>query len=107
MQVTLVYPGYFRTSFLSASSMVQPKHPIAAYEAARASQQQHGQAINGNQPGDPEKLSRVLIEVYERGGVAPLHLFVGSDAVSLAEAKQAQVQRAIVEQRAISVSTDF
>jgi hypothetical protein len=87
--------------------MVQPKHPIAAYEAARASQQQHGQAINGNQPGDPEKLSQVLIEVYERGGEAPLHLFLGSDAVSLAEAKQAQVQRAIAEQRAISISTDF
>jgi len=107
VKVTLVYPGYFRTSFLNASSMVQPKHPIAAYEAARASQQQHEQAINGNQPGDPERLSQVLIDVYERGGEAPLHLFLGSDAVSLAEAKQAQVQRAIAEQRPISVSTDF
>lgn len=107
VKVTLVYPGYFRTSFLNASSMAQPKHPIAAYEAARASQQQHGQAINGNQPGDPEKLAQVLIDTYERGGEAPLHLFLGSDAVSLAEAKQAQVQRAIADLRAVSVSTDF
>ncbi|HEX2669284.1 MAG TPA: hypothetical protein VHM25_00350 [Polyangiaceae bacterium] len=48
-----------------------------------------------------------MIEVYDRGGEAPLRLFLGSDAVSLAEAKQAQVQRAIAEQRAISISTDF
>jgi len=107
VKVTLVYPGYFRTNFLEADSMVQPKHPIAAYEAARASQQQHRQAINGNQPGDPEKLARVLIEIYERGGEVPLHLFLGSDAVSLAESKLTQVQSAIIAQRAISVSTDY
>jgi NAD(P)-dependent dehydrogenase (short-subunit alcohol dehydrogenase family) len=106
VRVTLVYPGYFRTSFLSETSMVRPKKPILAYQAARASEQQHGQAINGNQAGDPQKLADVLIGVYE-SGTAPLHLFVGSDAVSLAEAKQAQVGQAIAEQRALSVSTDF
>jgi hypothetical protein len=34
-------------------------------------------------------------------------LFLGSDAVAMAEAKQGQVQREIAEQRALSVSTDF
>jgi len=107
VKVTLVYPGYFRTSFLDEGSWVTPKRPIAAYEAARASQQQHGQAINGNQPGDPEKLASVLIETYERGTEAPLHLFLGTDAVSMAEAKLSQVQLAIAELRATSTSTDF
>jgi NAD(P)-dependent dehydrogenase (short-subunit alcohol dehydrogenase family) len=107
VNVTLVYPGYFRTNFLDEGSWATPKRPIAAYEAARASQQQHGQAINGNQPGDPQKLAAVLIETYERGVSAPLHLFLGSDAVAMAEAKLAQVASAIAEQRAVSVSTDF
>ena len=106
VQVTLVYPGYFRTSFLTADSMVQPKRPIAAYEAARASGLQHGQTINGNQPGDPEKLANVLIDVHE-GGEAPLHLFLGSDSIALAEAKQTQVTSAIAAHRALGVSTDY
>jgi len=106
VQVTLVYPGYFRTSFLAEGSLSKPKNPIPAYETARASQQQHEQSINGNQAGDPQKLAQVLIGVYERGN-APLHLFLGSDAVAMAEAKQARVAQAIAEQRAISISTDF
>jgi NAD(P)-dependent dehydrogenase (short-subunit alcohol dehydrogenase family) len=104
--VTLVYPGYFRTAFLTESSMALPKKPIAAYEAARASQAQHSGAINGNQPGDPQKLAEVLSASYESGN-APLHLFLGSDSVSMAEAKIAQVQSAIAEHRALSVATDF
>jgi NAD(P)-dependent dehydrogenase (short-subunit alcohol dehydrogenase family) len=106
VNVTLVYPGYFRTNFLSPESMAEPKHPIAAYEAARASQRQHQQAINGNQPGDPQKLAELLIDVYERDD-APLHLFLGSDSIALAEAKQAQVASAIANNRAIGVATDF
>lgn len=106
VQVTLVYPGYFRTNFLSEGSWAKPKNPIPDYQAARASEQQHGHSINGNQAGDPQKLAEVLIGVYERGN-APLHLFLGSDAVAMAEAKQARVAQAIAEQRAISVSTDF
>jgi len=106
VKVTLVYPGYFRTSFLSESSLVRPEQPIAAYEAARASQQQHAQVINGQQPGDPQKLADALITVYERQD-APLHLFLGSDALALAEAKQARVQRELAELRSLSISTDF
>jgi NAD(P)-dependent dehydrogenase (short-subunit alcohol dehydrogenase family) len=106
IQVTLAYPGYFRTSFLSETSLLMPEKPIAAYEAARASHQQHTQVIDGNQAGDPQKLAAVLIDVYERGD-APLHLFLGSDAITFAEAKLAQVERAIAEHRALSVSTDY
>ncbi|HKO50077.1 MAG TPA: SDR family NAD(P)-dependent oxidoreductase [Polyangiaceae bacterium] len=106
VKVTLVYPGYFRTSFLSEASLMEPKKPIAAYEAARASRKQHGQVIDGNQPGDPQKLADALIDVYERDN-PPLHLFLGADAVSLAEAKQARIEQAIAEQRTISVATDF
>jgi NAD(P)-dependent dehydrogenase (short-subunit alcohol dehydrogenase family) len=106
VKVTLVYPGYFRTDFLSQGSMVRPARPIAAYAAARASEAQHADAIHGNQAGDPEKAVRAMIEIYERPE-APLHLFLGSDAVAMAEAKQGEVTAAIAGLRAVSVATDF
>ncbi|WP_332368116.1 SDR family oxidoreductase [Spirosoma telluris] len=55
INVTIVSPGYFRTDFLTATSIGVPSHPIDAYEAVRASQQAHQTQINGNQPGDPKK----------------------------------------------------
>jgi NAD(P)-dependent dehydrogenase (short-subunit alcohol dehydrogenase family) len=103
---TLVYPGYFRTDFLSPASVAQPARPIAAYAAARDSQRRHTDEIAGQQPGDPAKAVDVLIDVYERGN-APLHLFLGSDALELAEGKLGEVARALADHAAISRSTDF
>ena len=104
--VTLVYPGYFRTEFLAGGSMARPSRPIAAYEAARASERDHADQINGNQPGDPAKAMRALIDVYE-ARTAPLHLFLGSDAVQMAQAKLAEVGAALTELDAVSRATDF
>jgi NAD(P)-dependent dehydrogenase (short-subunit alcohol dehydrogenase family) len=106
VKVTLVYPGYFRTDFLAADSVSRPSHPIEAYAAARASETKHIDEINGSQPGDPAKAARAMIDVFERP-VAPLHLLLGSDAVSMAEAKLSQVRGELDELRSISVSTDF
>ena len=106
VHVTLVYPGYFRTEFLTAGSMARPAHSIAAYTGARASETQHVNEINGNQPGDPAKAALALIEAYERAD-PPLHLFLGSDAVAMAESKLGEVKRDLEAHRALSVSTDF
>ena len=61
VHATVVYPGYFRTDFLTAGSLGTPAHPTAAYQSIRDSQTLHEQQINGNQPGDPEKAAAVLI----------------------------------------------
>lgn len=106
VKVTLVYPGYFRTNFLGQGGMVRPARPIAAYAQARASEAHHTDSINGNQPGDPDKLAGALIEVAG-APTAPLHLFLGSDAVAMAETKQAEIQRDLAAHRALSVGTDF
>lgn len=106
VKVTLVYPGYFRTSFLGQGSLARPSRPIAAYEAARESEKQHTEAIHQNQPGDPERLAEALLRTQQMEA-PPLHLFLGSDAVSMAEAKQAEVARALKEHRAMSQSTDY
>lgn len=106
VKVTLVYPGYFRTDFLTSDSVSRPAQPIEAYATARASEAQHLEHINGAQPGDPAKAARALIEVALRPS-APLHLLLGSDAVGMAETKLAQVRTELDALRPVSVSTDF
>jgi NAD(P)-dependent dehydrogenase (short-subunit alcohol dehydrogenase family) len=106
IKVTLVYPGYFRTNFLKEGSLRLPASPIAAYAAARSSEQRHAQEIDGNQPGDPDKAARALIRTYEATN-PPLHLFLGADAVGMATAKLDEVRRAIDEHRDLSTSTSF
>lgn len=106
VDVTLVYPGYFRTEFLSSGSVGKPSRPIAAYQAARDSERAHLDEINHHQPGDPDKLAEALIAAYQLAA-PPLHLFLGSDAVSVAEAKQAQVAADLTAHRALSVGTDY
>jgi NAD(P)-dependent dehydrogenase (short-subunit alcohol dehydrogenase family) len=107
VNVTCVYPGYFRTDFLAAGSPALPATPIADYQAAHALVEQHvGGGINGNQPGDPDKLADVLMDVATAAN-PPLHLVLGSDALGLAEKKVDTLRAALDEHRAMSVSTDF
>lgn len=106
VHVTLVYPGYFRTDFLAQGSVALPAREIADYAAARESQATHTTAINHNQPGDPEKLARALIETA-RASAPPLHLFLGSDAFASAQNKLKTVRAELERYESMSVSTDF
>ncbi|HZG26583.1 MAG TPA: SDR family oxidoreductase [Chitinophagaceae bacterium] len=103
---TVVYPGYFRTGFLSKESLGQPQNPIDAYSNARASQAMHENDINGNQMGDPEKAASVLIEIAGSSHV-PLHLFLGQDAYNGAKAKMEVVQKEMNTLEKLATSTAF
>lgn len=106
VKVTAVYPGYFRTDFLSRGSLGLPARPIAAYTQAHAVREQHLKEINGNQAGDPKKLAQALVDVAQQSD-PPLHLFLGKDAYAMAEQKLATMRQALDTTRAISVSTDL
>ena len=106
VNVTLVYPGYFRTSFLSSDSMGLPKNPIADYEEARQSVLTHQNEINGNQPGDPEKAVAALIQISKEKN-PPLHLFLGEDAYNMANAKIEEVEADLEAWKAITIATNF
>jgi len=105
VKATVVYPGYFRTDFL-AGSLDLPANPIAEYEEARKTEDLHQNEINGNQPGDPEKLAEVLIKI-DREANPPLHLFLGSDAYALANRKISEVQKDLENWKSLTVATDF
>lgn len=106
IKVTLVSPGYFRTNFLESDSMVQPSKPISDYKEARDSLDYHNKTIKGNQPGDPDKASDVMIAVSKEQN-PPLQLFLGSDAVGIAENKTERFAEEVKAWKKVSISTDF
>ncbi|UZT97696.1 SDR family NAD(P)-dependent oxidoreductase [Chryseobacterium fluminis] len=77
VKATVVYPGYFRTDFLSKESARTPENSIPEYEAARNSEQAHLDEINGNQPNDPGKGAEALIAMSEEQN-PPVHFLLGS-----------------------------
>jgi NAD(P)-dependent dehydrogenase (short-subunit alcohol dehydrogenase family) len=106
INVTIVSPGYFRTSFLNDTSLGIPKNPIEGYDNVRAVQATHENAYNGNQPGDPDKAAAVFIEVAAQEQ-PPLHLFLGQDSYDLAEIKIQAVQKDLEAVRHIATATNF
>jgi NAD(P)-dependent dehydrogenase (short-subunit alcohol dehydrogenase family) len=106
VNVTVVYPGYFRTNFLAANSLSVPANQIDAYADVRASQQAHQESINGNQPGDPEKAVAALITVVESAN-PPINLFLGEDAYALADQKILSIQQDMDAWEKVSTATVY
>lgn len=106
VSATVVYPGYFRTSFLKEGSLTLPKNPIAEYTGARELEAAHVNQIDNNQAGDPDKAAAVLIEVAEQNE-RPLHLFLGQDAYDMANAKIEAVQNDLAATKSLTISTGF
>lgn len=106
VHATVVYPGYFRTDFLSKDSIAVAAQPIAAYEAARESQRMHEEDINGRQQGDPLKAAAVMIRVAA-SAQPPVHLFLGQDAYDMAELKNGLIQADMLAWQKEGTATGF
>lgn len=106
VHATVVYPGYFRTNFLSKGSVQTPSTPIVAYEAARALEQAHLNEIDGNQPNDPEKAAEVLIALSKEEQ-PPVHFFMGIDAYQHAKQKIEHIQQTMAEYEKLATSTEI
>lgn len=106
VNATVVYPGYFRTDFLTGGSLRTPITEMESYTLARQLQTVHEQEINGNQPGDPEKAALALIELATMEN-PPVHLVLGSDAFQIAGDKLNALQSEIFDFKTLSTSTDY
>lgn len=106
VKVTVVQPGYFRTSFLTSESLAVPENQIDAYASVRESQNAHQEGINGNQLGDPEKAVAVMMQVADAEN-PPVHLFLGQDAYDLADQKILAVQQDMDAWESLATSTAF
>lgn len=106
VKATIVYPGYFKTNFLHQGSLKLAQLRISDYTEARELERVHQEDIPGNQPGDPNKAATVFIQLAEQEH-PPLHFFMGSDSVSLANNKIQVLQKELNQYHELSISTDY
>jgi short-subunit dehydrogenase len=105
IRVTVVEPSGFRTGFLSKYSLAYTKSKIDGYQAVKDVQDRY-LASNGQQPGDPEKASEILIRLAEKEKT-PVHLYLGRDAYKRASSKLAAMNAELEEWKSTAISADF
>lgn len=104
VNVTIVEPGYFRTSFLTSESLGLPSATSDAYPAIRDMTQNHLE-LQGHQLGDPVKGAAAIIDVAVTGQ-GPLHQLLGSDALTYTEAKIEALTADVKAGRQLALTTD-
>lgn len=106
IHATVVEPGYFRTDFLDASSLVVAPEVIGDYDATSGAVRRRATELNHNQPGDPAKLATAMIALVDAPN-PPLRLPLGTDTLAAITAKNDYVAQEMDAWRALSASTDF
>jgi NAD(P)-dependent dehydrogenase (short-subunit alcohol dehydrogenase family) len=104
IKVTIIEPGGFRTGFAGASTTLRVSRP--EYEPTVGAALRYQQGYDGNQPGDPNKAAKVLLEIVEMPD-PPLRLPLGSDAIHAIEQADVAKIEADRKWRALSLSTDY
>jgi NAD(P)-dependent dehydrogenase (short-subunit alcohol dehydrogenase family) len=106
IHATVVEPGYFRTDFLDASSLVVAPDVIEDYDATSGAVSRKAAQMNHNQPGDPKKLAAAMIRLVD-ADTPPLRLPLGTDTLAAIAAKNAYVTQEAETWKDLSASTDF
>ena len=104
VKVTLVAPGEFRTSFMEDTSIRYVSNRVPDYQIDQT--QQAWSEVSGEQPGDPEKLVKVLenIALME---VPPQRLILGPDAYQLFTEQQRIQGEELEKYKTLTLSTDY
>jgi NAD(P)-dependent dehydrogenase (short-subunit alcohol dehydrogenase family) len=103
IRTMIVEPGYFRTELLQPESTTFAELSIEDYAERTAQIIPAWQAMNGEQPGDPAKLARALIQLAGSNN-PPLRWVAGADAVLAAEQKARTLLSQVEAQRTLSTS---
>lgn len=104
IKVTVVEPGFFRTSFLDGRNVKYADSTIEDY-AHEGSSEQMWSGYNGAQPGNPAKLGEVLVKISAMQ--TPPKIFVaGSDALAMIAPAVEERLHAVHAFEELSRSTD-
>jgi NAD(P)-dependent dehydrogenase (short-subunit alcohol dehydrogenase family) len=106
IHATVVEPGYFRTDFLDASSLLVAKEVIADYDETSGNVRRRAASMNHSQPGDPEKLARAMVKLVD-AEAPPLRLPLGTDTLKAIAEKNTYVTQETDTWKTLSASTDF
>ncbi|WP_427184789.1 oxidoreductase [Bordetella bronchialis] len=106
IHATVVEPGYFRTDFLDASSLVKSPTVIGDYAETAGKVRERAAQINHGQPGDPRRLATAMVRLVDADR-PPLRMPFGTDTLAAIEAKNAYVAEETAAWRELAASTDF
>jgi NAD(P)-dependent dehydrogenase (short-subunit alcohol dehydrogenase family) len=106
VHVTVVEPGFFRTDFLDASSLVATASQMDDYADTVGAMRNFAAGANHQQPGDPHKLALALLTLAD-APQPPSRLQLGSDTVRRVREKNALVEKEMNEWMALATSTDI
>jgi NAD(P)-dependent dehydrogenase (short-subunit alcohol dehydrogenase family) len=104
LKVIIVEPGGFRTDWMGPSMTMHEPGPD--YRGALEFMHEMRRSFNGNEPGDPARAARIIIDVVQ-SPEPPRRLLLGSDAVELALANGAKRNEEALQWAAVSRSADF
>jgi NAD(P)-dependent dehydrogenase (short-subunit alcohol dehydrogenase family) len=105
IHTTVVEPGYFRTDFLDASSLVVGNEIIDVYDETSGNVLRFAVGLNHNQPGDPQKLAKALVALVD-APTPPQRLPLGTDTLKAIAEKNAYVAAETESWKWLSASTN-
>jgi NAD(P)-dependent dehydrogenase (short-subunit alcohol dehydrogenase family) len=105
IKVTAIEPGGFRTDW-AGRSLQRGARTIADYDASFEPIRAARAARSGKQPGDPLKAAQAILQVVDAEH-PPVHLLLGSDALSFVREKLDGLKREIDAWEHVTVGTDF
>ena len=112
IDVTVIEPGSFRTEVFSGSKNLFPKEGMEEYKMQMEPMKGAVATLHGNQPGDPKKAAKVIVEALTgtgdfEGKLLPARLMLGSDAITQIKSILDSQKSSLEEWKSVSVSTDF
>jgi len=102
---TVVEPGFFRTDFLSSTSLASTKMRIDDYAETVGRMRAFAAGADHKQPGDPKKLSRAILALVDSPR-PPVRLPLGSDTVARIRGKNQFVEKELADWLQLALSTD-
>ena len=105
IRVTLVEPGPFRTKW-AGSGLVHSAGRLDAYLDITNTTRERLARVDGNQPGDPHRAARLMMEVALTEN-PPLRLLLGKPAYQVIEAKLERLSREFAVWKEKGMATDF
>jgi NADP-dependent 3-hydroxy acid dehydrogenase YdfG len=104
IKLTLIEPGAFRTQF--ANSSLKTAIPMKEYDGILDNTRKLYQTIGGNQPGDPDKAAKIMIELVDHPS-PPLRLVLGELALKRARDKLERFLKEMSDWEITSSDVDF
>ncbi len=105
IKVTVIAPSGFRTDWAGRSADDAPA-TIADYNDTAIKNMENIRRMSGNQPGDPERAAKAMVQVVESAN-PPMRLLLGAAAVKGLKEKIQELTDDLNEWENVSVGADF